>query len=176
VHLELGAEEVACFELGPDGGLVKRPGFAIASEEGPATALRDGWTLRVPGRAAVGIDPAQGWERQGLETFAGVGTYRCRFERPAGGDDTDRWTLTLPVVECTARAALNGSVLGSRGWPPYRFDVPAGLIRRHDNELKIEVASAAANRYYAGTRFQNGLQPSGLGAPPLLQRVPAVAR
>ncbi len=179
-RLGLEPEEVACLELAANRRLIRHAVFAAAPEDehdsAPAIALREGWTLRVPGHAAVVIDPEQGWERQGLETFAGVGTYCCRFDRPAGGADGDRWTLTLPVVECAARAALNGYSLGSRGWRPYRFDVPPGLVRACDNELELEVAGAAANRYYAGTRFQHGLQPSGLGAPPVLRQAPLTPR
>jgi hypothetical protein len=174
VQLDLEAEEVTCLELPADGRFVKWMGLPVATEEetdssAPAIALSEGWTLSVPGHTTIAIDPARGWERQGLETFAGVGTYRCRFDRPAVGADEDRWTLTLPVVHCTARAALNGTCLGSRGWRPYRFNVPPGLLRARDNELELEVAGAAANYYYAGTRFQHGLQPSGLGATPVLR-------
>src|SRR6185437_9262896 len=111
-RLELEPEEVACLELA-DGRLVHHAVFGASPEDehdssAPAIALREGWTLHTPGQTTIAIDPAQGWERQGLETFAGVGTYRCRFDRPAGGADADRWTLTLPVVDCTARAAVNG--------------------------------------------------------------------
>jgi hypothetical protein len=178
VDLELEAEKVSCLGLRPGGRLVKLRTDSPEPEEekesaAPAIALRDGWTLRIPGHTAVAIDPARGWERQGLETFAGVGTYRCGFDRPAGATDGDRWTLTLPVVNCVARAALNGSSLGSRSWPPYRFDVPRGLIRASNNDLELQIAGTAANHYYAGTRFQNGLQPSGLGAPPVLRKAAA---
>ncbi len=179
VHLELEPEEVACLQLDADGRLVNRSGFAFLPDEekdlsAPSRTLRNGWTLDLPGHAGVAIDPAQGWERQGFETFAGVGTYRCRFDRPVGGADEDGWTLTLPIVDCAARAVLNGSLLGSRGWRPYRFRVPPGLLRARENELELEVAGAAANYYYAGTRFQRGLQPGGLGAPPVLRRASLV--
>jgi hypothetical protein len=166
---ELEPEEIACLELvGTEAHRISLPAsVAPGSAAGEAIELRDGWTLTVPGAEAVAIDPGRGWEQQGFESFAGTGTYRCRFDRPAGDDD--RWTLTLPVVECAARAELNGTSLGGRGWPPYRFEIAPGVLRGRGNELALHVANSAANHYYAGTRFQRGLQPSGLGAAPVLQ-------
>lgn len=174
VHLELEPEEVVCVQLYPEARRLDLPESVSAPQSGdaavPLRTLRHGWTLTVPGADTAAIDPDRGWEQQGFETFAGVGTYRCRFERPSGGVDGDRWTLTLPVVNCAVRAVLNGATLGARGWRPYRFEVESGLLRGHDNELVLEVANSAANRYYARTRFQSGLQPSGLGAAPALRR------
>jgi hypothetical protein len=169
----LEPEAVACLELGAGVRPLALPATPPPRTGGPPTlTLDEGWTLTLPGAAPVAVDPREGWERQGLETFAGTGTYRCRFRVPDGLAD-DRWILTLPVVHCVARAALNGVAIGARGWPPYRFEIPAGATHGGENELAIEVANAAANRYYAGTRFQQGLQPSGLGASPELSRVPA---
>jgi hypothetical protein len=139
--------------------------------EAPSVSLElgDGWTLTVPDTEPAAIDPRRGWEQQGLETFAGTGTYRCRFDRPEGAPDGARWILTLPVVECAVRAELNGIALGARAWSPYRFEIDSGLLGSGDNELALHVANSAANRYYAGTRFAHGLQPSGLGAAPILE-------
>jgi hypothetical protein len=177
--VELEPEEITCLRLAgdpaspeivraPDGPSVPPP-----ADDAPASSLaatlRDGWTLEVPGERPVAIDPDRGWEQQGFETFAGAATYRCRFDRPAGAAE-DRWMLTLPVVHCCVRAALNGTGLGARGWPPYRFEIPAGELRARGNELALEVTNSAANRYYAGTPFQHGLQPSGLAGAPVLDR------
>jgi hypothetical protein len=134
-----------------------------------AIELRHGWTLTVPGAPAVRIDPCRGWEQQGFERFAGTGTYRCRFDGPPAGGDADRRTLILPIVECAVSAELNGTALGGRGWPPYRFEIAPGVLRERGNEIALHVANSAANRYYAGTRFQQSLQPSGLGAAPVLE-------
>jgi hypothetical protein len=168
---ELEPEEIACLELvGTEVHRISLPASVPpASPARQTIELRDGWTLATPGAAAIAIDPGQGWEQQGFETFAGTGIYRCRFDRPAAGGDGDRYTLTLPVVDCAARVELNGSPLGGRGWPPYRFEIAPGLLRPIGNELALHVANSAANRYYAGTRFQHGLQASGLGAAPLLE-------
>jgi len=167
--LDLEPEQIACLEMaGSEVRRIELPATAPAAgtREG-GVELSDGWELQVPGEAAAPVDPRRGWEQQGFADFAGTGTYRCRFERPAAPGD--RWILTLPVVECAAFAELNGVSLGGRGWPPYRFEIPLGVVRDGDNELTVHVASSAANRYYAGTRFQHGLQPSGLGAAPILE-------
>jgi hypothetical protein len=66
-------------------------------------------------------------------------------------------------------AEINGTSLGGRGWPPYRFEIAPGVLRERGNEIALHVANSAANRYYAGTRFQQSLQPSGLGAAPVLE-------
>ncbi|HTU30706.1 MAG TPA: hypothetical protein VMF07_15075, partial [Solirubrobacteraceae bacterium] len=169
--LDLEPEGVACLEV--VGSHVRRVPLPAAPPppvaDDVAVKLRGGWTLTIPGTAPVDVDPGRGWEQQGFETFAGTGTYRCGFEIPPGAGG-DRWTLTLPVVECAAHAELNGTSLGGRGWPPYRFEIPAGVLREGENDLALHVANAAANRYYAGTRFQQGLQPSGLGGTPVLSR------
>jgi hypothetical protein len=171
VVCELEPEEVACVELvgGEERRIALPPAVSPAATHGSAAQLSDGWTLTVHGAEPVAIDPGRGWEEQGFPTFAGTGTYRCRFDRPPTGDGDERWTLTLPEVECTAWAELNGAALGGRGWPPYRFEIPPGLLREGGNELVLQVANSAANRYYAGTRFQQGLQPSGLRAAPVLE-------
>jgi hypothetical protein len=141
----------------------------------PVLALADGWTLAVDGDSPVVIDPARGWELQSLPAFSGVGSYRCEFD-VEGDRSGGAWALELPVVHCTAAVRLGGVALGERGWPPYRFVIPHGRLAAAGNELVIEVASSAANRFYAGTRFQHGLQPSGLGAAPRLVREVSAAR
>jgi hypothetical protein len=177
--LELEPEEIVCLELAGGVRRIPLPAAAPAPDREDSAALAlglgDGWTLTIPGVGAVAVDPGVGWERQGLESFAGTGTYRCRFDGPAGAAAGERWMLTLPVVECAARAELNGRALGARAWPPYRFEIAPDVLRAAGNELVIEVANAAANRYYAGTRFQRGLQPGGLGAPPVLRRAGSAA-
>jgi hypothetical protein len=168
---ELEAEEIACLELvGTEAQRIPLPASAPpvpAAEQ--AIDLCDGWTLSVSDAGAVTIDPGRGWEEQGFETFAGTGTYRCRFDGPPGARDADRLTLTLPIVECAVSAEINGTSLGGRGWPPYRFEIAPGVLRERGNEIALHVANSAANRYYAGTRFQQSLQPSGLGAAPVLE-------
>jgi len=118
---------------------------------GPPRELRDGWTL--DGRP-VRVD--SGWEQQGFPDSTSVATYRAAL--PADGR-----LLTLPAVAGSVRVFVDGQLVGSRGWAPYRFRVPSGEV------LQIEVAAPAANRYYAGTGLRAGPEPAGLLAPPVLQ-------
>ena len=161
LRVQLEPEGVACLRL------------PVATEQRlsvwePVSTLAGDWTLALGDGAPAAIDPSRGWERQGHPRFSGIGTYRCRCD--LAGDDGDAWALELPVVDCAATVTLDGVSLGQRGWPPYRFPVPAALRGRREAALEIAVASSAANRFYAGTRFTHGLQPSGLGAVPRFVR------
>jgi hypothetical protein len=174
-ELSLGAAELAISGERLDRLVVRTHDGTLVTHEpaapkhAPTVLLDSGWTLSVDGATPVAIDPRRGWEHQGHATFAGHAAYRCRFDWATAAAATgDEIALTLPVVHCAAGATLNGVSLGERGWAPYRFDIPAGLLRGRDNELELSVANSAANRYYAGTPFQHGLQPSGLGGVPLV--------
>jgi hypothetical protein len=150
------------------GGTTSTVTIARAADA-PACELSDGWTLAIGDGPGVPILVDRGWELQGLETFAGVGVYRCTFDLP-GDPEAGPWTLELPAVHCAVEARLNDVPLGMRGWSPYRLVVPCEALRERGNELELAVASAAANRYYAGTPYQDGLQPSGLAGAPTLTR------
>lgn len=166
LRLTLGPWELACLHLA----------------DGPAEVPRDlvldsGWTLAADGPARpVRVD--EGWERQGLPRFSGVGDYATAFDVPdgrtdwteqAGWADGTGWELHVPEVCTSAEIVLNGTSLGRFGWGPITCPVPAGLLRPSGNDLHVLVASSAANRYYAGTSQQKGLDPSGLTAPPVLR-------
>ena len=77
------------------------------------------------------------------EPFCGTMRYRSEFsavgveERPA--------VIDLGKVCHSARVTLNGCELGCRFMPPYRFEVPRGVLRGR-NELCVEVTSTGANR------------------------------
>lgn len=168
--LRVRADRGARLELRGDDGVT-------AGDETPVAAtapqrLSSGWTLSAAGSDPVAIDPDRGWEQQGMASYAGAGTYRCTFDAPAAIGADEPWALTLPSVHCAVTATLNGVDLGARGWPPYRFELPAGLLRESGNELSLTVVNSAANRYYASTPYQAGLQPSGLGAAPVLEPGP----
>ena len=69
---------------------------------------------------------------------------RCQggLEKSYGGRAA---VLDLGRVCHSARATLNGRDLGCRFMPPYRFDVPRGVLRGR-NELCVEVTGTGANR------------------------------
>ena len=167
-RVELEPGEVTCLMRDAAAGDRRLPGLT------PVATLAAGWTFTVGDAGApVAIDPARGWERQGFPRFSGIGVYRCPLDADVLADAS---ALELPVVHGAASVTLDGADLGSRGWPPYRFALPAGASARAGaHELVVRVAGSAATRYYAGTRWQGEPQPSGLAAAPRLVREVAAA-
>jgi hypothetical protein len=142
---------------------VERIREASISQSVPLTA---GWTVQIPGLAEVPvpIDVRLGWEKQGFSGYSGVGRYECQFDRPGTGT----WQLRIPSVRTAVEVRLNGELIGRRAWAPYDFDLPERLLRPAGNTLEIAVYSAAGNKYYSGSPFQDHPEPSGLVAPPVL--------
>jgi hypothetical protein len=107
----------------------------------------------------------RGWETQGLSTFSGTAVYALTVDlHPRAGQC---W-LYLPSLESTVEARWNRNSLGSRGWPPYLFRIPAGWIEPGPNSLELHVSNTAANQYWVNTAYQSSPQGSGLLAPPQL--------
>jgi hypothetical protein len=159
LELRCGPDELVCLLLAD--GARPVPGD---------TVLSAGWTLDIGGVRGAPIRVDRGWQEQGWPRFSGVAAYRLRFGLPPSGLAWPEWELLLTEVHTTADVELNGTVLGRFGWGPVTCAVPAGLLRAEGNELTVEVASTAANRYYADTRQQSaGLDPSGLTAAPVLR-------
>lgn len=77
------------------------------------------------------------------EPFCGTMRYETRFAAPR--TDGAAAVLDLGDVRHSARVWLNGRDLGCRFMPPYRFDVPAGVLK-DENELVVEVTNTGANR------------------------------
>jgi hypothetical protein len=62
------------------------------------------------------------------------------------------------------------SQLASAGFRSFQIQARLAFPLEKYLKLSVRVASTAANRYYAGTRQQgDGLDPSGLGAAPVLR-------
>ncbi|MDT7674700.1 MAG: hypothetical protein QOD82_2602 [Pseudonocardiales bacterium] len=159
LRLRCGPDELVCLLL--TDGERSVPG---------ETVLCAGWTLDIGAELARPIEVDRGWEEQGWPTFSGIAEYRSRFDLPPADLAWPDWELVLARVHTGADIELNGTVIGRFGWGPFDCRVPAGLLRAAGNELSVRVASTAANRYYAGTRQQgDGLDPSGLGAAPVLR-------
>jgi hypothetical protein len=60
--------------------------------------------------------------------------------------------LDLGKVEDMARVTLNGKLLGTVWSAPYRVAIPAGLLKKRDNLLKIEVVNTWHNRLVGDTK------------------------
>jgi hypothetical protein len=159
LRLRCGPDELVCLLL-TDGDR------AVPGE----TVLGAGWTLDIGAELARPIRVDRGWEEQGWPLFSGIAEYRSQFDLSPADLAWPDWELVLARVHTGADIELNGTVIGRFGWGPFDCRVPAGLLREAGNELSVRVASTAANRYYAGTHQQgDGLDPSGLGAAPVLR-------
>jgi hypothetical protein len=175
----LEAMELRCYRLRPvaageelpaapghaPGPVTPAAGDVPAPTGGPVLGGR--WTLELPAGsgAVVPISVSAGWERQGFPGLSGAGRYVCALEVPAGPVDV---VVELPEVNTAVEVEVNGHPVGRRAWSPYRFTVPAEVLRPGANELALTVYSAAGNRYYGGTPYQDEPEPSGLGAPPVV--------
>ena len=81
---------------------------------------------------------------ESVRHFAGRATYTTRFENESIPPGT-RVFLDLGGVEALARVSLNGSDLGVRWHPPFRFEA-TGAIRGGMNELRVMVSTTWHNR------------------------------
>lgn len=170
-RLELVLEPMALrlLVLSPAGAVA--PAADAVAEWSSQLELPEGWLLTVPSDAhahsgeVLAVDTRSGWERQGLPDFSGVARYSIVVELDGSSD----LQLELPVVSGAVAVSVNGTAVGRRGWSPYRFEIPAALTSAGANELEIEVASTAANRYYAGTGMREAPERAGLLAPPVLR-------
>lgn len=179
VEIVLEPNELACLRFGSDvqsnGSKERDPavprqhGEVVSVQGGEPIELRQAWTLAFdPSGTGAPVMVTHGWEQQGFPDTVGKGIYRCTVDLD-GARYPGAWRLELPGVHTAAEAFVNGRAVGRRGWAPYVFAIPAGLLKPAANRIEIHVYSTAGNHYYAGTPYSTGLQPCGLTAPPLLR-------
>ena len=148
VSLEPYASVVLAVSAAPD-----RASAWVASEvaERRQIAVPGPWTLTpVCGGPAMPsartMESLSSWSRGSNgeeEPFCGTMRYRTEFS--IADADGRAAVLDLGKVFHSARVTLNGCDLGCRFMPPYRFDVPRGVLRGR-NELCVEVTGTGANR------------------------------
>ncbi|GGD22941.1 carbohydrate-binding protein [Aureimonas glaciei] len=167
--LTLAAQEVLCLTV-EDGELAPRsPKASDPFGDGPAAIdLIDGWIFQTRGGVASprAIDVTRGWEVQGFADFAGTGLYRRTVDLPPLTDGLG-WHLVLPDVRETAECFVDGISVGRHvaGEAAFALGGVSGAVR-----LELHLRNTAANRYYPGTPFWDGLyEPSGLIEPPRLE-------
>jgi hypothetical protein len=99
---------------------------------------------------------------EGDPGFTGVARYTATFALPP--DCREPVGLDLGIVGQTASAALNGTELGLRICPPYRYDA-AGIFRPGENTLVVEVRNTLVHE--VKDSFSSFLQipPTGLMGP-----------
>jgi hypothetical protein len=142
-----------------------RRDWKISYHSGPLSdgAVLDGeWRISREGRdEARDIDPRRGWQDIWPD-FSGVASYQTGFDLPECGPGIS-WRLILPRVVCAVTCRLNGELIATRGWPPYRFDLPAKHLKGKSNRLCLDIANTATNRFSTdrsglrGGGFESGL-------------------
>ncbi len=94
--------------------------------------------------------PLQDWSNQNLDWYSGRGVYSTTFDAPAG----QAITLDLGELCYTGEVWLNGKLVGTLAWPPYRLDISKQL-RPGRNELTVIAANLLANEM-RWNRFESG--------------------
>ena len=103
----------------------------------PDDGLRDAVRVRLQPRQ---IRPGN-WRNDGLDWFSGRSVYQKTVTLPK--DNGLRYILDLGRVCFYAEIWINGSLCGTRIWPPYRMDITR-LLRNGDNEISLVIANSAA--------------------------------
>lgn len=152
-------------EAGGGSAPIRAPARTLAAIEGPwdvSTATASDYPSFTPAALVSGLGNVA--VPGGLARFSGTIRYRCRFvagQHPAGS----RVVLDLGGAHETAEAWLNGTRLGVRICPPYRFEAGSALATG-SNDLVIEVTNTLVHAH-----GDNGLDrampvdPSGLVGP-----------
>ncbi len=131
------------------GTAATQPPVAVAP-----TPLSGPWALTLPTAPAAPstflLDSLCGWQQlsPAATAFMGTATYETTFTvSDALLEAADAgFRLDLGDVRESARVWLNGDSLATLWSVPYTIDVPAGLIQRGENTLRIDVTNLPANR------------------------------
>ena len=111
-----------------------------------------------------GSIPLGDWSQAGiLNNYSGGVRYRTNFTLTED-DAQAHVTLDLGRVIATAEVHLNGSKVGVRVAPPWRFDV-TGLLKPGENRLEVLVFSTLANHYQTIPSRYRGNPEAGLFGP-----------
>jgi hypothetical protein len=125
--------------------------------------------LRSPLHAICGpvqVDRLQPWSKWNLPWYCGRVLYRAEVKLPAS-DPRRRWFLDLGTVQHYAEVWLNGKLVETLLWPPYRIELTRH-VREGSNDLVLIVSNSLANRFawdVWGTRGTAKAEPSGLLGP-----------
>jgi hypothetical protein len=81
----------------------------------------------------------------GIRYYSGTAVYRKTFDVAPSKTGT-HCALDLGVVREIARVRLNGRDLGVVWCPPWRLELPPGLLKPTANQLEVELTNVWANR------------------------------
>jgi hypothetical protein len=123
--------------------------------------------LRSPLRVICGpvkVKELQPWSKWNLPWYSGRILYRTQLQVPEP-ERAERWSIDLGNVQHYAEVWLNGKLVGTLLWPPYRIELPE---REAENDLVLIVSNSVANRFawdLWGTRGGCKPEPSGILGP-----------
>lgn len=102
------------------------------------------------------------WSEQGYPHLSGKANYMQNFMMSDIGVDKDAQHIELELedVRESASVLINGQFVGTRLWPPYRWDITKS-VRPGINEVRIQVANTLAN-LYGKEVLPSGLSGKGL--------------
>ena len=89
--------------------------------------------------------PLGDWSANGLAWYSGRGLYETTFTVTPEQAASGRLELDLGEVAYCAEIWLNGKLVGTRVWPPYRLAL-GERVRPGENRLVVVVANLLANR------------------------------
>lgn len=167
--LQCAPQEVLCLELRRETS--SRDNFLADSFFLPMPSLVEpvilgsGWLLQTGASPVVArpISVTEGWEKQGLETYSGAGTYRTGLQALPRLEGAMAWHLIFPEVAGTLECSIDGSPIGSSAVGHAAFDL-SGF--EGGGQIEVVVRNSAANRLYAGTPYwDEGSYASGLLQP-----------
>ena len=97
------------------------------------------------------LDTLCTWENLNAQTaeLMGTGVYECTFKLNTEEQAKLRWQLDLGDVRESARVSINGVTVGCAWAVPYVLNIPSGVLRKGENQLRIEVTNLPANRIAA---------------------------
>ena len=112
--------------------------------------VASGWKVRpLEGGPAMpeekALEKPQYWNTWD-EAFSGTMEYSATFDKPAMAVNAKLLEFDLGQVQVIARIRINGIDAGVVFMPPYRFVVPAEILKEKGNLLEIEVTSLGSNR------------------------------
>jgi hypothetical protein len=135
---------------------------ANQATDGLLQAVRVLGDFRIAGRTHPVLVPASGkilagsWTTQGYPHASGWGRYHRQLKLdPTLFSRGLRWILDCGDMADACTVSVDGTVVGTRLWQPFHFDLTAAL-KRPDAELVIEVANNAGN-IIAGQSKASGL-------------------
>ncbi len=110
----------------------------------------------------VQVDKLQPWSQWDLPWYTGRVLYRTRLNVPEQAHGGHVF-LDLGQVQHYAEVWLNGKLIGTLLWPPYRIEL-TNHLDRSENDLVLVVTNSVANRFawdQWGTRGTAKPEPSG---------------